>query len=122
MAENGINLVGTPYCGNYGVTFNDLYTLCEAYAKTNNATGIELGRDYRLGLIDDYHCNGVLCNVMRSCKPWVGIMFEMQRQLEKARGLPYTTFDADQADPRVFSQAQFETRVQGLAEIMEVRK
>ena len=55
LAENGINLVGTPYCGNYGVTFNDLYTLCEAYAKTNNATGIELGRDYRLGLIDDYH-------------------------------------------------------------------
>lgn len=122
LAENGINLVGTPYCGNYGVTFNDLYTLCEAYAKTNNATGIELGRDYRLGLIDDYHCNGVLCNVMRSCKPWVGIMFEMQRQLEKARGLPYTTFDADQADPRVFSQAQFETRVRGLAEIMEARK
>ena len=122
LAENGINLVGTPYCGNYGVTFNDLYTLCEAYAKTNNATGIELGRDYRLGLIDDYHCDGVLCNVMRSCKPWVGIMFEMQRQLEQSRGLPYTTFDADQADPRVFSQAQFETRVQGLAEIMESRK
>lgn len=122
LAENGINLVGTPYCGNYGVTFNNLYEMCEAYASTNNATGLELGRDYRLQLIDDYHCDGVLCNVMRSCKPWVGIMFEMQRLLEQERGLPYSMFDADQADPRVFSQAQFETRVQGLAEIMDEKK
>ena len=121
LAANGINLVGTPYCGNYGVSFEDLYEMCVAYASTNNATGIELGRDYRLQLLDDYHCDGVLCNVMRSCKPWVGIMFEMQRQLQDARGLPYSTFDADQADPRVFSQAQFETRVQGLAEIMDAR-
>lgn len=122
LAKNGINLVGTPYCGNYGVSFTDLYDMCEKYASTNNATGIELGRDYRVQMLDDYHCDGVLCNVMRSCKPWVGIMFEMQRQLVKERGLPYATFDADQADPRVFSQAQFETRVQGLAEIMDIRE
>lgn len=122
LAANGINLVGTPYCGDYGATFNDLYTMCEAYAKTNNAHGIDLARDFRVDMLDRFHCDGVLCNVMRSCKPWVGIMFEMQRQLQAERGLPFATFDADQADPRVFSQAQFETRVQGLAEIMESRK
>ena len=58
---------------------------------------------------------------MRSCKPWVGIMFEMERQLSQKHDLPYTMFDADQADPRVFSEAQFETRLQGLQEAMEVR-
>lgn len=122
MAENGINLVGSPYCDDYGVTFEDLYTMCESYARTNNAHGIELACESRLRMLDEYHCDGVLCNVMRSCKPWVGIMFETQRQLQDARGLPFASFDADQADPRVFSQAQFETRVQGLAEIMEARK
>jgi benzoyl-CoA reductase/2-hydroxyglutaryl-CoA dehydratase subunit BcrC/BadD/HgdB len=48
-------------------------------------------------------------------------MFETQRQLAKRHNLPYTTFDADQADPRVFSEAQFETRLQGLQEVMEAR-
>ena len=29
------------------------------------------------------------------------------------------TFDGDQADPRNFSEAQYQTRVEGLVEIME---
>ena len=33
--------------------------------------------------------------------------------------IPLATFDGDQADPRNFSEAQYETRVQGLAEVME---
>ncbi len=121
LAEKGINMVGSPYPGNFGATFEDLYGMCVAYASTNNATGIRIATDYRSGLIEDYHCDGVLCNVMRSCKPWVGIMFEIQRQLNDRHGLPYTTFDADQADPRVYSEAQFETRLQGLQEAMEGR-
>lgn len=121
LAEKGINMVGTPYTGNYGTSFKDVYELCVSYSSTNNATGLQIGRDYRSGLIDRYKCDGILCNVMRSCKPWVGIMFEMERQLAKKHNIPYTMFDADQADPRVFSEAQFETRVQGLQEAMEAK-
>ncbi len=119
LAEKGINMVATPYTGNYGTSFENLYELCVAYSATNNATGIQIATDYRSGLLENYHCNGILCNVMRSCKPWVGIMFETQRQLADQFDLPYTTFDADQADPRIFSEAQYETRVQGLEEAME---
>ena len=32
------------------------------------------------------------------------------------------TFDGDQSDPRVFSEAQYETRVEALVEIMEANK
>ena len=46
----------------------------------------------------------------------------MAREIEKETGLPYASFDGDQADPRGFSQAQFETRLQGLVEVMEQRK
>lgn len=121
LAEKGINMVGTPYTGDYGTTFEDLYELCVSYSSTNNAKGIQIAKDFRSGLIDRYKCDGILCNVMRSCKPWVGIMFEMERQLADIHDLPYTMFDADQADPRVFSEAQFETRLQGLQEAMEAR-
>lgn len=121
LAEKGINMVGTPYTGDYGTTFEDLYELCVSYSSTNNAKGIQIAKDFRSGLIDRYKCDGILCNVMRSCKPWVGIMFEMERQLADVHDLPYTMFDADQADPRVFSEAQFETRLQGLQEAMEAR-
>ncbi len=121
LAEKGINMVGTPYTGDYGVSFNDLRGMCVNYAATNNAKGINLTMKLRDYTLSEYHCDGILCNVMRSCKPWVGIMFETQRQLAAKHGLPYTTFDADQADPRVFSEAQFETRLQGLQEVMEAR-
>lgn len=121
LAEKGINMVGTPYTGDYGISFDDLYGMCINYASTNNAKGLGLTMKLRDSMIERYHCDGILCNVMRSCKPWVGIMFETQRQLSKKHDIPYTTFDADQADPRVFSEAQFETRLQGLQEVMESR-
>ena len=50
------------------------------------------------------------------------VIDEMQRQVAERTGLPYSGFDGDQADPRNFTDAQFETRVQGLVEVMEERK
>jgi benzoyl-CoA reductase/2-hydroxyglutaryl-CoA dehydratase subunit BcrC/BadD/HgdB len=46
----------------------------------------------------------------------------MSRQIGEACEIPVTSFDGDQADPRNFSAAQYETRVQGLTEIMESNK
>ena len=37
----------------------------------------------------------------------------------KDLGVPTAGFDGDQADPRNFNAAQYETRVQGLVEAME---
>ena len=34
-------------------------------------------------------------------------------------GVPYVSFDGDQTDPRVFTPAQYETRVQALTEMMD---
>ena len=49
-------------------------------------------------------------------------MPEMSRQVGDMCGIPVTSFDGDQADPRTFSEAQYDTRVQGLMEIMEMNK
>ena len=42
-----------------------------------------------------------------------------ERQLREKAHIPTMTFDGDQSDPRVFSEAQYETRVEALTEIME---
>ena len=52
----------------------------------------------------------------------IGKMPVSNRLLAEKYGIPTTTFDGDQSDPRVLSKAQFETRLQGLVEIMEQNK
>ena len=49
-------------------------------------------------------------------------MMEVQRQLSQLAGVPFTSFDGDQADYRNYSEAQFETRIQGLVELMKTNK
>jgi len=46
----------------------------------------------------------------------------MQRDVFEKTGIPYAGFDGCQADARAFSEAQFETRLQGLVEVMEQHK
>lgn len=119
LSSMDTNIVGSVYTDIFATDFNDLYEMCESYASTNDSQGIDLALERRRKLLDEYHCDGILCNVTRSCKPWVGIMYEIERQLASEKKLPYTTFDGDQADPRLFSEAQYETRVQGLVEVMD---
>lgn len=118
----GVNTVASVYTDEYTATFSNLDELVQAYASTNNAQGIDMALKRRNRMLDNYQCDGILCNVARSCKPWIGIMFEIERQLNSTRGIPYTMFDGDQADPRIFTKAQYETRVQGLVEVMQNNK
>jgi benzoyl-CoA reductase/2-hydroxyglutaryl-CoA dehydratase subunit BcrC/BadD/HgdB len=49
-------------------------------------------------------------------------MMEVQRQISERAGIPFASFDGDQADYRNYSEAQFETRIQGLVEVMAQKK
>jgi hypothetical protein len=48
----------------------------------------------------------------QSCKHWSGALYEMERQLREAAGIPTVVFDGDKSDPRAFSEAQYLTRIQ----------
>ena len=50
------------------------------------------------------------------------MQYEQQRILNARTGVPITTFDGDQSDPRNFSPAQFETRLQALMEMIDQAK
>ena len=119
LKSRGINMVTTIYADAFGFIYKDFDDMCRAYAKVPNAINLELARDKRVKLCKDNHVEGLLVHTNRSCKLWSGFMPEMSRQIGEMCDIPVVSFDGDQADPRNFSEAQYETRVQGLTEIME---
>lgn len=122
LANMGINMVGSIYCDIFAQQFRTLREYVEEYSKTNNNCGLDLWHQRRGRVIQDYKVDGVMAAIARSCKPWVGILYEDCREMDEKFNVPYTIYNGDQADPRAFSEAQYETRLQGLAEVMEARK
>ena len=90
--------------------------------KTAILNALEKGRDIRQRIVKETKAEGILVHTNRSCKLWSGFMYEMSRQIGENTNIPVVSFDGDQADPRNFSEAQYDTRVQGLTELMEERK
>ena len=93
----------------------------DCFASTNgdNATTM-IAR--RMEALKRFDCEGTIYHVNRSCKVMDCQMMEVQRQLSEQAGVPFTSFDGDQADYRNYSEAQFETRIQGLVEVMKQNK
>ena len=122
MKDRGINMVTTIYADAFGFIYDDFDGMCRAYCRVPNAINLEVARDKRVKLCKDNHVEGLLVHVNRSCKLWSGFMQEMSRQIGEVCDIPVTSFDGDQADARNFSEAQYDTRVQALTEIMDSRK
>lgn len=122
LKSRGINMVSTIYADAFGFIYDDLDGLIAAYCGTPGAINMERARDKRVAIAKNTNTGGVLVHNNRSCKLWSGFMYEMSRQIGEACRIPVVSFDGDQADPRAFSAAQYITRVQALAEIMESAK
>lgn len=122
LRDRGINMVTTIYADAFGFDYHSFDEMIAAYCSVPNAINLEKSRDKRIKLCKDNNVEGLLVHTNRSCKLWSGFMSEMSRQIGEACGIPVTSFDGDQADPRNFSEAQYNTRVQGLMEIMEANK
>ena len=122
LKSRGINMVTTIYADAFGFIYKDFDDMCRAYCKVPNAINLEHARDKRVKLCRDNSVEGLLVHTNRSCKLWSGFMYEMSRQIGEQCSIPVVSFDGDQADPRNFSEAQYDTRVQGLTEIMQANK
>lgn len=122
LKANGVNVTAVVYAPAFGFVYNNYDEMVKAYCKAPNSVCIEQGVDWREGICRDNKVDGVLVHYNRSCKPWSGYMAEMQRRFTRDLGIPCAGFDGDQADPRNFNEAQYETRVQGLVEAMQANK
>ena len=122
LKANGVNVTAVVYAPAFGFVYDGMDEMVRAYCKAPNSVCIEQGVDWREGICRDNKVDGVLVHYNRSCKPWSGYMAEMQRRFTKDLGVPTAGFDGDQADPRNFNAAQYETRVQGLVEAMQANQ
>jgi benzoyl-CoA reductase/2-hydroxyglutaryl-CoA dehydratase subunit BcrC/BadD/HgdB len=119
LKDKGINTTAVVYAPAFGFVYKNLDEMMRAYCKAPNSVCLETGVEWREGICRDNHVDGILVHYNRSCKPWSGYMLEMQRRFNRDLGIPVIGFDGDQADPRNFSEAQYNTRVEGLFEVME---
>ena len=119
LVKNGMNMVSSTYPDAFAVYYDEptLEGIARGYAGTANTRNVEFHVDGRVRLLNKWNCDGAIYHMNRSCKIWDLMQYTIAKQTGDITGLPYTIFDGDQADPRGFSQAQYETRIQGLREI-----
>jgi benzoyl-CoA reductase/2-hydroxyglutaryl-CoA dehydratase subunit BcrC/BadD/HgdB len=125
MARYNMNVVASSYATFLGgnllsaETNNLVDKLLLSYMELPNTMGFEQAYKQRKEVLEKAQCDGILVHTSKSCKMWSGFLNELMRKLSRDLEIPVVFFDGDQADPREFAQAQFETRIQGFAESLE---
>ena len=122
LQRRGINLTSTIYGPAFSFLYSNMDELMAAYAYVPNSNCFEREVQLRVNDAIKNKVDGAIIHVNRSCKRWSGNTYELERQLREQTGIPTMTFDGGQSDPRVFSEAQYETRVEALVEAMDNRK
>lgn len=120
----GMNMTGSTYPTAWALDYkkDDFRTMARAYTSISNNLSLNSQVNLRVDILNRYKCGGITYHLNRSCKTMDFLQNEIQQMVSERTKLPFISFDGDQSDPRNFSKAQFETRVQGLAEMMEQRR
>ncbi|MPN43413.1 (R)-2-hydroxyisocaproyl-CoA dehydratase alpha subunit [bioreactor metagenome] len=121
----GMNVVTSTYPKSWTVTYEtgDIEGMAKAYSM-NVYPNRNLNYDVEnmVSLARKFQLDGIVFHSNRSCKLMDFRQYELQRRIYEGCGVPSVIFDGDQTDPRLFSEAQYETRMQALAEMMEESK
>lgn len=123
LKNMGTIMTGSAYPAIWDLTYdaNDesLHSMAEAYTRTYINTCLSNKAAVLMDIMEHGKVDGVVYHLNRSCKLMSFLNVETAEIIKEKNGLPYVSFDGDQTDPRVYSPAQYETRVQALVEMME---
>lgn len=116
----GINMTGSTYPGSWSMHYDpgNLDQMATAYATVYGNTCLDNKVKVISDVVKNAKCDGVAYHLNRSCKLMSFLNVEIAEKVKEETGKPYVNFDGDQTDPRNFSPAQFETRMQALSEMM----
>lgn len=116
----GINMTGSTYPGSWSMHYDpgNLDQMAQAYATVYGNTCLENKVKVISDVVADAKCDGVAYHLNRSCKLMSFLNVEIAERVKEETGTPYVNFDGDQTDPRNFSPAQFDTRMEALAEMI----
>ena len=121
LKKNGVNVVTSTYPDSWYIMYEegDLDGMARAYSSIYVNRSLDFGVDNIVQIVRDFRLDGIVFHSNRSCKFMDFRQFEVQRRVEAVTGAASVVFDGDQTDPRAFSTAQYETRIQALVEMME---
>lgn len=116
-----MNVVTSSYPKSWTVTYEtgDIEGMAKAYsANVYPNRNMNFDVENMVEMVRKFHVDGIIFHSNRSCKLMDFRQYEVQRRVFEECGVPSIIFDGDQTDPRLFSEAQYETRMQALAETM----
>jgi benzoyl-CoA reductase/2-hydroxyglutaryl-CoA dehydratase subunit BcrC/BadD/HgdB len=124
LKKYGVNVVTSLYPDAWTILYdtNDLEGMARAYSYYHANRCVDYVSSTMLDLIKDFSVDGVIFHSNRSCKLMDFTIYEQQRRIVDQTGIPTVVFDGDMTDPRILSEAQFETRIQALVEMMKKNK
>ncbi len=130
FAKEGANVVSSTYTrvgGLYDTGFrhspvNPLESLADyclgCYTNINLPGRVDLLERY----IKDYKADGFLINSVKSCNSFSAGQLLMLRKLEERTGVPGAFIESDLVDPRYFSGANIENRLQSYLQMLDSRR
>jgi len=118
----GMNVVTSTYPKSWTVTYEtgDIEGMAKAYSSNVYPNrNLNYDVDNLVTLTRKFDLDGIVFHSNRSCKLMDFRQYELQRRVFEECSVPSVIFDGDQTDPRLFSEAQYETRMQALAEMIQ---
>ena len=112
------------WCGSlkYVDENNFLETMAECYTRIYLNIGVDEMARTVMAMVDKYDVDGIVMHSNRSCKPYSLGQYDIQRIVEKQKGIPSLMLEADMTDERKFSESQIETRIDAFIEILQEKK
>lgn len=120
LKNNEIIMTGSTYPDAWHIDYEqgDIDEMARMYSIRIDSASLDRQIDIRTEVAKNFKCDGAIFHVNRSCKVMSCMQAYMRKQISENAGIPIAVFDGDQSDPNNFSPAQFETRIQALAEAM----
>jgi len=128
FASHGACLVADTYtsawCGSLKYMDKDdfLGSMAECYTRIYLNIGVDEMADTVVAMADKYGVDGVVLHSNRSCKPYSLGQYDIQRIVEKRKGIPSLMLEADMVDERAFSESQIDTRIDAFMEVIRGRR
>jgi benzoyl-CoA reductase/2-hydroxyglutaryl-CoA dehydratase subunit BcrC/BadD/HgdB len=112
------------WCGSLKyVNENDfLGSAAESYTRIYLNIGVDQMAEIVIAMIDKYGADGIVMHSNRSCKPYSFGQYDIQKIVERERGIPSLMLEADMCDERNFSEAQIQTRIDAFMEMIRANK
>jgi benzoyl-CoA reductase subunit B len=100
---------------------NPLYSFAKGFLRGMNWPTAEEGERLIAEFIGDFSIDGIFALNARTCRG-VGAFQDILKEMDQRFGVPGVIIDADQIDPKFFSEAQLDIRLQALLETIDARR